>query len=195
MEQLIEGLKDISETAVTGGTVTTWLVAAGTSIGIFVIGDFVIVGDFLGTIERVGLKTTRIRSLSGEQIVISNSDLLSSRVRNYKRMQERRVPFGVGVTYQTPVAKLEAIPNMAREIIEAQEDTRFDRAHFKGFGDSAYLFEFVYYILSADYNRFMDVQQAINLEICRRFEADGIDFAYPTRTVHFGNPLPQAPTV
>jgi small-conductance mechanosensitive channel len=155
----------------------------------FVIGDFVIVGDFMGTIEKIGLKTTRVRSLSGEQLIFSNSDLLSSRIRNYKRMQERRVPFTVGVTYQTPVEELEAIPGLVREIIESVDDTRFDRAHFKGFGDSAYLFEFVYYVLSADYNQFMDVQQAINLGICRAFEQRDIEFAYPTRTLHMAGPI------
>jgi small-conductance mechanosensitive channel len=157
----------------------------------FVIGDFVIVGDFMGTIERVGLKTTRIRSLSGEQLVFSNSDLLASRIRNYKRMQERRVAFSVGVTYQTSPDTLEAIPGMIRELIENQPTTRFDRAHFKAFGDSAYLFEIVYYVLDPDYNRFMDTQQAINLGICRRFAEHGIEFAYPTRTVHLaGGPRP-----
>ena len=158
----------------------------------FVIGDFIIVGDFMGTIEKIGLKTTRVRSLSGEQIIFSNSDLLASRIRNYKRMQERRVPFSVGVTYQTPVDDLEAIPGIVREIIESNDATRFDRAHFKAFGDSAYLFEFVYYVLSADYNDFMNVQQAINLGICRTFEARGIEFAYPTRTLHLATPIPTA---
>lgn len=158
----------------------------------FVIGDFVIIGDFMGTIEKIGLKTTRVRSLSGEQIIFSNSDLLSSRIRNYKRMQERRVPFTVGVTYQTPVQQLEAIPGLVREIIEGVDDTRFDRAHFKGFGDSAYLFEFVYYVLSADYNQFMDVQQAVNLGICRAFEERDIEFAYPTRTLHVAGPITTA---
>lgn len=154
-----------------------------------VIGDFVVVGDFAGTVERVGLKTTRIRSLSGEQLVFSNSDLLSSRIRNYKRMQERRVPFIVGVTYQTPAAELEAIPGMVKEIIEGLENTRFDRAHFKEFGDSAYLFEFVYYVLSADFVVYRDVQQAINLGICRRFEERGIEIAYPTHTLHVATPI------
>ena len=154
-----------------------------------VIGDFVVVGDFAGTVEKVGLKTTRIRSLSGEQLVFSNSDLLGSRIRNYKRMQERRVPFTVGVTYQTPVSELEAIPGMVKEIVEGLDNTRFDRAHFKSFGDSAYLFEFVYYVLSADYVQYMDVQQAINLEICRRFEEHGIEIAYPTRTLFVAGPV------
>lgn len=150
----------------------------------FEIGDFIIVGDFLGTVEYIGLKTTRVRSLWGEQLVFSNADLLGSRVRNFKRMRERRVVFSIGVTYQTPHAKLEAIPGMLRETVEAQADVRFDRAHLFEFGDSALIFEVVYYVLSPDYNLYMDRRQAINLEIHRRFEKGKIEFAYPTQTIH-----------
>ncbi|MGD8395005.1 MAG: mechanosensitive ion channel family protein [Candidatus Eiseniibacteriota bacterium] len=147
-------------------------------------GDFIIVGDFLGTIERVGLKTTRVRSLSGEQLIFSNADLLGSRIRNYKRMRERRVAFSIGVVYQTPHDDVAAIPGMLREIVEAQDKVRFDRAHFKQFGDSALEFEIVYYVLGADYNLYMDIQQAINLGISARFAEHGIQFAYPTRTLY-----------
>ncbi|MEE4273715.1 MAG: mechanosensitive ion channel family protein [Thermoanaerobaculales bacterium] len=150
----------------------------------FVTGDFIIVDDKLGTVSRIGLKTTRVVSLSGEQLVFSNSDLLSSRIRNYKKMRERRVVFSFGVLYQTTPQQLEAIPPMVRAIIEDTPETRFDRAHFKEFGDSAYLFEVVYYVLQPDYNVYMDCQQHINLELCRRFEEHGIDFAFPTRTLH-----------
>jgi small-conductance mechanosensitive channel len=150
----------------------------------FVVGDFIIVGEQLGTVEYIGLKTTRIRSLGGEQIVFSNTDLLGSRIRNYKRMQERRVVFGFGVVYQTPHEKLQTIPGMVREIIGKLDRARFDRAHFKEYGDSSLNFEVVYYVLSADYNVYMDIQQAINLELFRRFQEDGIDFAYPTRTLY-----------
>ncbi len=149
----------------------------------FEIGDFIIVGDLMGTVERIGLKTTRVRSLSGEQLVFSNSDLLGSRVRNFKRMKERRVVFSIGVTYQTPVEKVEAIPQILREAIEAREDVRFDRAHFKAYGDFALLFEAVYYVLKPDYNVYMDRQQAINLDIHRRFTRESIEFAYPTQTL------------
>lgn len=150
----------------------------------FVIGDFIIVDQLLGTVEHIGLKTTRIRSLSGEQIVFSNTDLLKSRVRNFKRMYERRVVFGIGVTYQTPHEKLSAIAEVLREIIEAQPDVRFDRAHFKEYADSSLNYEGVYYVKSPDYNKYMDIQQAINLEIYRRFQDEGIEFAYPTRTLY-----------
>lgn len=147
----------------------------------FVMGDFIIVDNYLGTIEHIGLKTTRIRSLSGEQLIFSNSDLLSSRIRNYKRMNERRVVFGLGVIYQTEKEKLELIPGMIKEIIESQELTRFDRAHFKEFGNFSLNFEVVYWIHTPDYNIYMDIQQAINLEIYDRFKQHQIEFAYPTQ--------------
>ena len=149
----------------------------------FVVGDFVVVGDFAGTVERIGIKTTRIRSLSGEMLVFGNGDLLSSRIRNYKQMAERRILFGFGVVYQTTAAQLEAIPGMVAEMVAGIERARLDRAHFKGFGDSSLDFEVVYYVASPEYNVYMDVQQEINLALVRRFEREGIEFAYPTRTV------------
>jgi len=150
----------------------------------FVIGDFIVVGDLMGTVERIGLKTTRLRSLSGEQIIFSNSDLLGSRVRNYKRMYERRIAFSLGVTYDTGADLLEQIPKMIEEIISAQPNVRFDRCHFKSFGDFALIIETVYYMLIPDYTAYMDTQQAINLAIARRFEEEGIQFAYPTQTIY-----------
>jgi small-conductance mechanosensitive channel len=150
----------------------------------FEVGDFIIVGDLLGTVEKVGIKTTRVRSLSGEQLVFGNDDLLTSRVRNYKRMAERRVLFTFGVVYQTPADSLERIPQMVREIVEGVDQTRFDRAHFRSYGDFSLDFEVVYYVLDPDYDLYMDVQQAINLALYRRFEEAGIDFAYPTRTLY-----------
>jgi small-conductance mechanosensitive channel len=149
----------------------------------FVVGDFLIVGDLLGSVEHVGMKTTRLRSLSGEQLVFSNSDLLNSRIRNYGRMYERRLQFDIGVTYQTPRDKLIKIPQIIREAIEKMDKTRFDRSHFKEFGASALTFESVYYVLGPDYNTYMDIQQAINLHIHERFEQEDIEFAYPTQTL------------
>jgi small-conductance mechanosensitive channel len=154
----------------------------------FVVGDFLAVGDFLGSVEYIGIKSTRLRSLNGEQIVISNADLLGSRVRNYGRMAERRVLFSLGVIYETPAAELERIPGMIRRIVEAQQDTRFDRAHFAKHGAASLDFEIVYYVLSADYNRYMDIQQAMNLQIHREFERAGIEFAYPTQKVILERP-------
>ncbi|MEJ2639124.1 MAG: mechanosensitive ion channel, partial [Desulfosarcinaceae bacterium] len=149
----------------------------------FIIGDFIIVGDYMGTVEYIGLKTTRLRSLSGEQLIFSNTDLLGSRIRNYKRMYERRVVFSVAVVYQTPEEKLAAIPGMIREVVEAQTQVRFDRAHFKDFGAYALNFEVVYWIQSPDYNLYMDIQQTVNLSIFRRFNEAGIAFAYPSQTI------------
>lgn len=153
-----------------------------------VIGDFIVLGEVMGTVERVGLKTTHLRSLSGELIVLPNSDLLSSRIRNYKRMFERRVLFKFGVTYATPPATLQRIPGIVRGIIEGEALARFDRAHFAVFGDSALEFEVVYYVRDPDYNRYMDVQQQINFGLIAALDEAGAEFAFPTRTLHIATP-------
>lgn len=150
----------------------------------FTVGDFLMIDECMGSVEHIGLKTTRIRSLSGEQLVFSNADLLGSRIRNYGRMFERRVVFNLGVTYQTPREKLIKIPTIIRETVEAQASTRFDRSHFKAYGDFSLNFETVYYVLVPDYNTYMDIQQAINLRTHERFEEETIEFAYPTQTLH-----------
>lgn len=147
----------------------------------FVIGDFVIVDDFMGSVEYIGIKTTRLRSLSGEQIVMSNADLLKSRLRNYGRMVERRVVFTLNLTYETPRATLKRVPGIIKAIVETQPDARFDRSHFTKFGASSLDFETVYYVRSADYTRYADIQQEINFRIHEAFEAEGIEFAYPTQ--------------
>lgn len=151
----------------------------------FEIGDFIIVDDKIGVVEYIGIKTTRIKTLSGEQLVCSNTDLTNSRVHNFKRMEQRRVLFSFGVVYGTPASKLKKIPGMVKEIIEAQKDTRYDRGHFFSFGDYSLNFEIVYYVHSADYNVYMDTQQAINLAIFERFEKENIEFAFPTQTLFF----------
>ncbi|NIN11522.1 MAG: mechanosensitive ion channel [Gemmatimonadales bacterium] len=150
----------------------------------FVIGDFLVIDSYLGTVEHIGIKTTRLRSLSGEELIFSNTDLLGSRIRNYGRMSERRVVFTVGVTYETPREKLEKIPQIIQQAVEAQDGTRFDRSHFMKFGDFSLDFETVYYVQVPDYKTYMDIQQAINLQLCARFEEDGIAFAYPTQTLY-----------
>ncbi len=149
----------------------------------FVVGDVIAVSGEIGVVDQIGLKTTRIQSLSGEQLVFSNGELLKNVIHNYKRMHERRVVFRIGVVYQTPAEKLERIPVMAREIINGGPSSRFDRGHFVAFGDSSYDFEFVYYVASADYLVYMDTQQRINLGLVRAFAAENIEFAYPTRTL------------
>jgi small-conductance mechanosensitive channel len=153
----------------------------------FKVGEFIIVGDMLGSVERIGLKTTRLRSLSGEQLVFSNGDLLSSRIRNYKRMQERRVVFTIGVEYSTAYEKLRHIPQMIKEIIESIERTRFDRSHFMSYGDFSLNIETVYYVLAPDFNTYADIQQDINLRLFEKFEKEGIVFAFPSRTVYLAS--------
>jgi len=125
--------------------------------------------------------------LGGEQLICSNTDLTNSRVHNYKRMQERRVVFGLGVIYGTRAAQLKIIPKLIRNIIESIDGTRFDRAHFKSFGDFSLNFEVVFYVLSADYNRYMDIQEAINTQIFEVFEKEEIEFAFPTQTLFMNN--------
>ncbi|MBK7877509.1 MAG: mechanosensitive ion channel family protein [Planctomycetes bacterium] len=149
----------------------------------FVVGDAITLGEFVGTVEEIGIKTTRLRSVNGELIVVGNADLVNSRIRNFKRLSERRSVFTIGVTYSTPYADLDAIPKILQEIVEHTPNARFDRAHFRSFGDWALLFEVVYFCTRPEYNALMDVQQHINLEIKRRFEERGIDMAFPTQTV------------
>ena len=150
----------------------------------FEVGDFIVFGEQMGTVEKIGIKTTRIRALSGEQIAVSNTDLVKTRVHNFKRMKERRVVLVVGVTYDTPADKLERIPSMVTEIIEKQDEVRFERAHFRSFGNSALEFETVYWVLDADYTIYMDKQQAINFAIFRAFQDEGIEFAFPSQTLY-----------
>ena len=154
----------------------------------FVNGDFVVVGDMAGAVEHIGIKTTRIRSISGEQLIFSNTDLLGSRIRNFGRMRERRVVFSLGITYQTPAEKLEHVPDLIRAAIESQQSARFDRSHFASYGDSALNFETVYYVESSDYATHMDILQSVNLTIYRSFAAEGIEFAYPTQTLFIEKP-------
>lgn len=150
----------------------------------FEIGDFIILDNYLGTIEHIGIKTTRVRSLSGEQLVFSNTDLTNSRLRNYKRMGKRRVLFKLGVTYQTSLQQLKEIPPVIKNIIENIDETTFDRSHFSSYGDFSLVFETVYYVMSRDYNKYMNIQQVINFAINEEFEKRGIEFAYPTQTLY-----------
>lgn len=150
----------------------------------FEVGDFVVVGGVAGTVQMIGLKTTRIRSLQGEEVVMSNTDLLKQTINNYRPMTERRIVFGFGVTYDTTVDQLEAIPGVVRKLIEAQPTARFDRAHFKSFGDSSLDFEVVYIVKDPAFGVYMDLQQTINLGLMREFAAMGVGFAFPTRTLH-----------
>ena len=157
----------------------------------FQVGDFVVIDDFSGTVENIGLKTTRLRSLSGEVLVFSNGDLTKSRLRNYKLMKERRIPFTFGLTFDATPEQIEQVPGAIQKVIGAQTQARFDRAHFTGFGGSSLDFEVVYWMLTPDYTAYRDVQQAINLGMMRAFAAIGVEFAFPVRTLVVGkqNPL------
>lgn len=150
----------------------------------FKVGDFIVIGEQMGTVKKVGLKTTRVQVPQGEELVIANSELAKTQLRNFGVMEKRRGLFNVGVTYNTPAEKLKRIPDMMRKIIEAQGNVEVDRIHFRTFGDSSLVYEIVYYFKSGDYAAFLDVQQAINLAIVEKFEEEGIKIAYPTQTVY-----------
>lgn len=156
----------------------------------FVIGDFIVINEYMGTVEYVGLKTTRLRSLGGEQIIISNTELLKRQIRNYKRMEERRISFEFSISYDTPYHLIEKIPAMVSSIVKSTSDlTRFDRAHFRNYSESALQFEVVYYVLTPDFNKYMDIQQEINLAILREFRRHGVNFAFPTRTLYLAQQM------
>jgi small-conductance mechanosensitive channel len=155
----------------------------------FDVGDSIGVDQVNGVVEHIGLKTTRLRSSTGEQIIIGNGDVLKSRLRNFKRMQQRRALFLLDITYDTPPDLLERVPKIVQEIVTAQSPVKFDRSHISGFTESAVRIETVYFVLDPDYNKFMDVQQAINLEILKRFSAEQVKFAFPSRTVYHEGPM------
>jgi small-conductance mechanosensitive channel len=149
----------------------------------FEIGDFIIIGKDMGTVRHIGIKSTRLQTLQGEELVISNKELTSARVNNYKQMQKRRIVFAFGVTYETPTKKLKAIPQIVTKIINSIDLAKIDRIHFKEFADFSLNYEVVYYVDTSDYNKYMDVQQAINLKIKEVFEKEKIEMAYPTQTL------------
>lgn len=150
----------------------------------FSVGDFVIIGDKKGTVKRIGIKSTRIQSLDGEELVMPNTQLTQAEIKNYGLMERRRIAFNIGVVYGTPKNKLEKIPLMIQQIIDAQEGADFDRAHFKEFGDFSKNFEIVYYVNGNDYAKYMNIQQSINLAIESAFAKEKIGIAFPTQTIH-----------
>jgi small-conductance mechanosensitive channel len=159
----------------------------------FVIGDFIAVGSEMGTVEYIGLKTTRVKSLSGEQLVFSNSDLLQSRIRNYKRMWERRVDFSFGVIYQTPTDKLNRVREIVKEIFTGIEGARLDRCHLHAFGPSSLDFQVVYWVTSPDYNVFIEKHHSMAVRLIDSFRAEGIEFAYPTQTLYLDGKIVHEP--
>ena len=153
----------------------------------FEVGDFIVVDDKSGTVEYIGLKTTRIRSLSGEQLVVGNSHLTSSRIHNFKRLLKRRATFSIDVEYGTPLEIVREIPVMLRRIVESQENAIFDRSHFARYNDWSLRFEVVYHVNAPEYNTYMDIQQNINFRIYEEFQQRGIGFAFPSQTVFYKN--------
>jgi small-conductance mechanosensitive channel len=149
----------------------------------FVVGEAIDVDGQVGTVEKIGLKTTRVRALQGEEVIYSNADLLKARVRNYARMRERRIVMTLNVVYETPPATAARIPGMIREAIQAQPNVRFDRAHLAQFAESSFVYEFVFYALDPDFNVGMDLRQAVYVALLRRFELERISLAYPTRVI------------
>ena len=150
----------------------------------FVTGDLITVGKYTGTVERIGIKTTRLRSLQGEEIVISNQELTSAQIQNFKKLKKRRVVLELGLEYNTSAEELKSIPEIIKNIFTDIKNTEFDRSHFKSFGDSALIFETVYYVTSSDYTDYMDAQQEVNLAIVHAFAQHGLNLAFPTTTVH-----------
>lgn len=147
-------------------------------------GDFIIVGNDMGTVKNIGIKTTRIQSLGGQELIMSNTELTNARVNNYQRMKERRIAFTLGVTYDTSLAKMKKINQIIEKAITSTKNARFDRSHFHKYGDFSLNYEVVYYVTSPDYNLYMDVQQEINFKIKEAFEKEKIEFAFPTQTLH-----------
>lgn len=154
----------------------------------FELGDFITIDGHMGTIEHIGIKTTRIRSLGGEQLIFSNSDLTNSRIQNLKRMETRRIVFKFRIHYQTSSQQLREIPLIVKQIIESIAETRFDRAHFSSFGESALMFDVVYYVVGSDYTQYMNIQQEINLKLKEALEERNIKFAYPAQTIYLEKP-------
>ncbi len=150
----------------------------------FQVGDYIVIGAHEGTVEKIGLKTTRIKALRGEELVISNKELTESRVQNFKKLKTRRVEFKFGVTYNTPSRKLKLIPKIVEEVIEKIELAEFVRAHFHSFDDSSLGFIVIYRVLTGEKMDHMDTQETVNLGILERFEAEKIEMAFPTRTIY-----------
>lgn len=150
----------------------------------FRVGDFIVLGTDSGTVERIGIKSTRIRTLQGEELVVSNAELTTARVNNYKKMSERRIVMQFGITYETPHERVKEVLGIVTRIFDSTNGTRLDRVHFTTFGDSALIYEVVYFVESSDYTEYLDIQQRVNFELMDRFAEVGIEFAYPTQTVH-----------
>jgi len=156
----------------------------------FEVGDFIVVGDYAGTVRKIGIKSTRLQLLQGEELVISNRELTTTSLRNFKKLKKRRVVFKLSVAADTPVEKLEKIPGLVQKIIEDIEPAEFDRAHFTEFGNFTLDFQVVYYMKTSDYNKYLDAQQKINLGIIEAFDKEGVIMPFPTQTIFVRKPSP-----
>ncbi|MDD3386488.1 MAG: mechanosensitive ion channel family protein [Candidatus Pacebacteria bacterium] len=150
----------------------------------FVVGDFINFGSQKGTVKKIGIKTTRLKSLSGEEIVVSNKELTSSIIQNFKKMKKRRIVFSFGIVYGTPTKKIKKVPEIIKRIISNFDLAEVERVHFKNFGSSSLDFEVVFNLDTPDYNNYMDIQEGINIKIMEAFEKEKIEFAYPTQTIY-----------
>lgn len=159
----------------------------------FVVGDFIVVGDQLGTVETIGLKTTRLRALSGEQLIFPNKKLIENNIQNFKRMWQRRVVLKLAVPHATPVQKLEQIPGWIQEFIAADAKLKLDRVHLAGVTGSSIDFEIVFFVLDPDYNLFMDHQQALFFEIFHKLAQENVRLAQPTQRLVTDEPISQIP--
>ncbi|MBT3463761.1 mechanosensitive ion channel [archaeon] len=150
----------------------------------FQVGDYIVIGDDSGTVKKIGLKTTRIRHLTGQELVVSNRELTSSRIHNYKKMKKRRISFEIGIEYGTSIKKQKKVLTLIKNLFDKQETASLDRVHFKSFGASALLYEIVYFVKNKEYNDYMDIQQEINFDIREAFEKEKIEFAFPSQTIY-----------
>ncbi|MBS1577721.1 MAG: mechanosensitive ion channel family protein [Bacteroidetes bacterium] len=158
----------------------------------FEIGDFIVTSGYSGVVEKIGIKTSHVRSLDGQQLIMPNTEMVKSVIQNFKRLEKRRIVFNIGVVYNTPVEKLRLIPRLIKEIIEKQATVTFDRANFKSFGDFSINYEIAYYIGSPDYVFYMNTQEKICLNIFESFQQRNIDFAFPTQTIFLSDNSPVA---
>ncbi|MDP6387891.1 MAG: mechanosensitive ion channel family protein [Candidatus Pacebacteria bacterium] len=149
----------------------------------FSVGDFIVAGEYMGTVEKIGIKTTRIRALQGEEIIISNNELTGAQIQNFKKMKKRRIVSSFGILYETPVEKIKKVKEIIKNIFKSLQNVELDRIHFKEFGDFSLNFEIVYHITTGDYNTYMDTREKFNLFLMEAFEKEGIEFAYPTQKI------------
>ncbi|MFC1728519.1 mechanosensitive ion channel family protein [Nanoarchaeota archaeon] len=150
----------------------------------FEVGDFIIIGTDKGTIKKIGVKSTRVQTLDGQELVVPNRELTNTRINNYKKMKKRRVVFSIGVTYSTSHAKLKKIPGLIKDIVKKEKLAEFNRAHFKQFGPYSLDFEIVYTMKEPEYDKYRDTQQRINLAIVNALEKEKVEFAFPTQSIY-----------